>query len=119
MSRGFTYATAKPFNPMSGKPLFRPAHQVMGTSEQRKAEWALAIAVRDVAATEQQYIVACAELGKANACGKLYGRLWQRPAIKAAAFRLINRARAQRRAALKALATAQAAILAFAPAEAV
>lgn len=116
MSRGFTYATAtsaKPCNPMAGKPLVRPAHQVFGYSAQQKAEWALAIAVRDLAGIERNYAACCAELGKANAC-----RLVQRAAAKASAFRLINRSRAQRRTALKALAVAQAAMLAFAPVEA-
>ncbi len=52
--------------------------------------------------------------GKANS----YGRVNMRAAYKATAFRQINKARAQRRAALKALAVAQAAMLAFAPVEA-
>ncbi len=118
MSHGFIYATAtpaKPRNPMSGKPLLRPAHQVFGPSAQDRAEWALAIAVRDLAGAESYCASACVELGKANACGKLYGRLSQRAAAKSSAFRLINRARAQRRAAVKALAAAQAAVLVFAP----
>jgi hypothetical protein len=113
MSHGFIYATAnrsKPCNPMSGKPLVRPAHQVFGYTAQQKAEWALAIAVRDIAAIERHYTACCAELGKANAC-----RPSQRAAAKSSAFRLINRARAQRRAAVKALIAAQAAVLAFAP----
>lgn len=121
MSRGFTYANtnpAKPCNMLSGVPLLRPAHRVFGYDAKQKAEWALAIAVRDHTASERQYVVACAELGRANRCGQVYGRLAQRPAAKAAAFRMINRARAARRAALKALAAAQAAMLAFAPAEA-
>ena len=116
MSHGFPYVTAtpaKPCNPMAGKPLLRPAHQVFGYSAQQKAEWALAIVVRDLAGIERNYAACCAELGKANAC-----RAAQRAAAKASAFRLINRARAQRRAALKALAAAQAAMLAFSPAEA-
>ena len=114
MPYGFTYATAnrsKPCNPMAGKPLIRPAHQVFGYTAQQKAEWALAIAVRDLAGIERNYTACCAELGKANAC-----RLSQRAAAKAGAMRMINRARAQRRAAVKALAAAQAAVLAFAPA---
>ena len=113
MPHGFTYATAnrsKPCNPMAGKPLVRPAHQVFGYTAQQKAEWALTIAVRDLAGIERNYTACCAELGKANAC-----RLSQRAAAKASAMRMINRARAQRRAAVKALAVAQAAVLAFAP----
>ena len=118
MSRGFTYVTAtpaKPRNPLSGIAPVRPAHRVFGYSEQQKAEWALAIAVRDVTGAETHYTACCAELGKANA----YGRIARRAEYKASAMRLINRARAQRRAALKALAVAQAAMLAFAPVEAV
>lgn len=113
MAHGFTYATAtpgKPCNPMSGKPLVRAMSAVFGPSAQDRAEWALAIAVRDIAAIERHYAACCAELGKANAC-----RRFQRAAAKAGAMRLINRARAERRAAVKALAAAQAAVLAFAP----
>ncbi len=87
--RGFTYATAtpaKPCNLLSGVALIRPAHRVLG------------------------YTVCCAELGKANA----YGRVNMRAAYKATAFRQINKARAQRRAALKAVAAAQDALLALA-----
>ncbi|MGI4941840.1 MAG: hypothetical protein ACRYHQ_14980 [Janthinobacterium lividum] len=118
MSRGFTYANAnpaKPCNMLSGVPLLRPAHRVFGYSAQQRAEWALAIAARDVASAERHYAVCCAELGKANA----YSRKNMRASYKASAMRLINKARAQRRAVLKALAAAQAAMLAFAPVEAV
>lgn len=114
MSRNFTHATmtpAKPCNPIAAKQLFRPAHQVFGYSAQQKAEWALAIAVRDLAGADCHYTACCAELDKANA----YGRVSLRASYKASAFRLINRACAQRRAALKALAVAQGAMLAFAP----
>ena len=111
--RGFTYATAtpaKPCNLLSGVALIRPAHRVLGYTAQQKAEWALAIAVRDLAGAERHYTVCCAELGKANA----YGRVNMRAAYKATAFRQINKARAQRRAALKAVAAAQDALLALA-----
>jgi len=117
MSLGFTYANANPAkhcNLLSGVALIRPAHRVLGYTAQQKAEWALAIAVRDLAGAERHYTVCCAELGKANA----YGRVNMRAAYKATAFRQINKARAQRRAALKALAAAQNAMLAFAPVEA-
>ncbi len=117
MSCGLTYANAtpaKPCNMLSGVLLLRPAHRVFGYSAQQKAEWALAIAVRDGAGAERQYTVCCAELDKANA----YSRVNMQAAYKASAFCLINKARAQRRAALKALAVAQAAMLAFAPVEA-
>lgn len=117
MSHGFTYANAnlaKPCDMLSGVPLLRPAHRVFGYSAQQRAEWALAIAVRDVTGAERQYAVCCAELGKGNA----YSRKTMRAAYKASALRMINKARAQRRAALKALAVAQAAMLAFAPVEA-
>ena len=106
--------SAKPCAMLSGIPLLRPAHRVFGYSAQQKAEWTLAIAVRDVAGAERHYTVCCAELGKANA----YGRKNMRASYKASAMRLINKARAQRRAALKALAVAQGAMLAFAPVEA-
>ncbi len=105
-----TAASAKPCNLLSGVALLRPAHRVFGYKAQQKAEWALAIAVRDLAGAERHYTVCCAELGKANA----YGRVNMRAAYKATAFRQINKARAQRRAALKAVAAAQDALLALA-----
>ena len=117
MSRGFTYATTTPTKPrdmLSGVPLLRPAHRVFGFDAKQKAEWDLAIAVRDAASAESNYAASCRELGKANA----YGRVTRRAEYKASAMRLINKSRARRRAALKALAVAQAAMLAFAPAEA-
>ncbi len=118
MSRGFTYANANPAKPadmFAGVPLLRPAHRVFGYTLQQKAEWALAIAVRDYDASETHYAACCRELGKANA----HGWVARRAEYKASAMRLINKARAMRRAALKALAVAQDAMLAFAPAAAV
>ena len=114
MSRGFTFAipaSSGPSGPASARPVVRPVAKVFGPSAQDRAEWALAIAVRDIAAFDRHHAACCAELGKANAC-----RPWQRAAAKAGAMRLINRSRIQRRAAAKALADAQAAIGALAPA---
>ncbi|MGI4976803.1 MAG: hypothetical protein ACRYG6_07655 [Janthinobacterium lividum] len=115
MAHGFTYANANPAKPadmFAGVPMLRPAHRVFGFTAQQRAEWALAIAVRDHASSERHYAVCCAELGKANA----YSRVARRAEYKASAMRLINKARAARRAAVKALAIAQAAVLAFAQA---
>ncbi len=117
MFRGFTYTTAmpaRPCNSLSGIALVRPARQVFGQTAMQKAEWALAIAICDIAGARRHHDVCCAELGKANA----YGRVSQRAAYKATAFRQTNKARAQRRAALKVLAAAQDAMLAFALVEA-
>jgi hypothetical protein len=111
MSRGFTYAftsTAKPFHALSGTPLLRPAHRVMGYSAQQKAKWALAVAVCDVAGLEKHYAACCAELGKANKGRKPQCRAWQ-----VTAFRQINKARASLRVARRDLVVAQDAVLAL------
>ncbi len=113
MSRGFTFAapaSSRPSGPTSARPLVRSRDRVFGPSERDRAEWALAIAVRDVAALDRHHAACRTELGKANAC-----RPWQRTAAKASAMRLINRARVQRRAAARALAAAQAAVAGCAP----
>jgi hypothetical protein len=80
-------------------------------SEQAKAEWALAITVRDLPICEKGFACACEVLGQVNSVRGPMRRFWQ-----AKAFRDINSARAEIRAARKALAVAQVAMLQFAPA---
>ncbi len=110
-----TYQTRNPlavYNPLRSIPLLRPAAQVLGHSEQVKAEWALAAAQREVEARQGWVAVHCAALGAANRLRGPMRRYWQ-----ANAFRQINSARAHLRAARKALVAAEVAMLAFAPAE--
>ena len=85
----------------------RPAYQVLGWDDRQKAEWALAVATRDVPALEARFVSACAALGAANRMGAMK-RYWQ-----SKAFRSINQARAQLRAARRALEAAQAAMMAM------
>ena len=96
-------------NPLRSIPLIRPAGATFRMSDQDKAEWALQIARRDVPAAEKRYAVYCAALGAANRMRGPMRRHWQ-----AQAFHQINSARAQLRAARKALVTAEAAMLQFA-----
>lgn len=109
-----TYQTRNPLartSPLRSIPLFQAPGRLLPMSEQGKAEWALAIAVRDLPIYEKGFAYACEMLGNANRmCGPMR-RFWQ-----AKAFRDINSARAQLRAARKALAVAQIAMLQFAPA---
>ena len=107
-----TYQTRNPFartSPLRSIPLIRPAGATFRMSDQDKAEWALQIARRDVPAMEKRYAVYCAALGAANRMRGHMRRHWQ-----AQAFRQINAARAQLRAARKALVAAEAAMLQFA-----
>ena len=97
-------------NPLRSIPLVRPAATVMGHSDASKADWALQIARRDVAALEGGTAYRYAVLGQANKVRGYMRRHWQ-----AKAFRAINVHRAQLRAARKALVAAEAAMLAFAP----
>ena len=98
------------FSPLRSIPLIRPATGIIPRSDQSKAEWALAIARRDVPVLEQRFAVYCAALGQANRMKGAMKRHWQ-----AQAFRQINSARAQLRGARKALVAAEMAMLAFAP----
>ena len=101
-------ATADPLRSIA---LFRPAAGAIGRSARQDAEWALAVAHRDVPALEQRYAVYCAALGHANRMRGPMRRHWQ-----AQAFRQISAARAQLRAARKAPVAAETAMLAFAAA---
>ena len=110
---GGTCQTRNPLavhSPLRSMLLFRPAPTVLGMSEQAKAEWALAIARRDIPAVESRVAAYCAALGAANRIPGPMRRFHQ-----AQAFRQINMARAQLRAARKALLAAELAMLAFAP----
>ncbi len=98
-------------NPLRSIPLFRSPSGIVTRSDQSKAEWALAIARRDVPALEQRFAAYCAALGQANRMRGPMKRHWQ-----AQAFRQINAARAQLRTARKALVAAETAMLAFVPA---
>ncbi len=63
------YQTTNPLartNPLRSIPLIRPAAGIIPRSDQSKAEWALAIARRDVPLLEQRFAVHCAALGAAN-----------------------------------------------------
>ena len=107
-----TYQTRNPLartNPLRSIPFMRPAAAVLGITDQAKAEWALMIARRDVPLLEECYAFYCAALGSANKLRGPMRRHWQ-----AKAFRQINSARAQLRAARKALVAAEAAMLQFA-----
>ena len=107
-----TYQTRNPLartNPLRSIPFMRPAAVVFGPTNREKAEWALTIARRDVPLLERKVWVYCAALGNANRVRGPMRRHWQ-----ANAFRQINSARAQLRAARKALAAAEAAMLFFA-----
>ena len=96
-------------SPLRSIPVIRPAGATFRMSDQAKAEWALQIACRDVPALEKRYAVYCAALGGANRLRGPMRRHWQ-----AKALRQINAARAQLRAARKALVAAEAAMLQFA-----
>ena len=107
-----TYQTRHPLartSPLRSLPLIRPAGATFRMSDQAKAEWALQIARRDIPAAEKRYAVYCAALGSSNRMRGPMKRHWQ-----AQAFRQINSARAQLRAARKALIAAEAAMLQFA-----
>ena len=110
-----TYQSTNPLartNPLRSISLPRPAAHVLGSTAQRHAEWAIAIVRRDIPLLEQRYAVYCRALGAANRMKGAMRRHWQ-----AQAFRQINSARAQLRAARKALVVAETAMLAFAPLE--
>ena len=107
-----THQTSNPLartNPLRSISFARPAAAVLGITDQARAEWALMITRRDVPLLEQRYAVYCAALGSANRLKGPMRRHWQ-----AKAFRQINSARAQLRAARKALVAAEAAMLQFA-----
>ena len=106
-----TYQTRNPLartSPLRSIPLIRPAASVLGVSDQFRAEWALQIARRDVPLLEARYAVYCAALGDVNRLRGPMRRHWQ-----SKAFRQVNSARAQLRAARKALVAAEAAMLQF------
>jgi hypothetical protein len=107
-----TYHSRNPLaraNPLRSLPLIRPAGATFRMSDQDRAVWPLQIARRDVPLLEKRYAVYCAALGAANRMRGPMKRHWQ-----AQAFRQINAARAQLRAARKALVVAEAAMLQFA-----
>ena len=96
-------------NPLRSISLIRSAAGIIRNTAQQDAEWALAIARRDVPVLEKRYAVYCAALGAANRMRGPMRRHWQ-----AKAFRQINVARSQLRAARKGLVAAEAAMLQFA-----
>ncbi len=107
-----TYQTRNPLartNPLRSLPLYLSTARIVPRTAQQDAEWALAIARRDLPTCEKRFTVYCAALGSANRMRGPMRRHWQ-----AKAFRQINVARAQLRAARKALAAAETAMLTFA-----
>jgi hypothetical protein len=100
-------------NPLRSLPLFRPVYLVLGVTEQQKAEAELHSARHAVPILEDGYAAACAALGQANRMRWPQRRVWQ-----ARAFRSINRARAELRAAKKRLTAAERAMAIFAIAKA-
>ena len=109
-----SYQTRDPLavhNPLRSVPFSQPAYQVMGWSPLQKAEFALITARQNLAGLAGGVEHACKALGRANRMRTGMRRYWQ-----GQAFRAINTARARQRRALKALAAAEAAMLALAPA---
>jgi hypothetical protein len=106
--------TAKSGRPTSAALPFsiRPAHEVLGWTELQKADWALARDRIALAAAEANYSAACKELGLSN---KMRNKTLRRINV-AAAFRMINRARADIRRARAAIAASEAALAALSPA---
>jgi hypothetical protein len=107
------------FTAKSGRPIearlpfsIRPAYQVMGWTDEQKAEWALARDRISLAAAEANFAAACKELGLSN---KMRNKTLRRINV-AAAFRMINRARADIRRARAAIAASEAALAALSPA---
>ena len=108
-----TYRSTNPLartSPLRSIPLYQAPGRIVPMTDLAKAEWALAIAVRDPPIFEQRYAVACAALGDANRMRGSMRRYWQ-----AKAFRSINAARAQLRAGRRALEAAQTAVQLAAP----
>jgi hypothetical protein len=101
--------TAKSGRPMDASVPFqaRPAHEVMGWTDGQKAAWCIARDRNALAAAAANYAAACAALGQAN---RHQNKALRRINV-AAAFRMINWARADMRAARKALTVSETAAL--------
>jgi hypothetical protein len=101
--------TAKSGRPIEARLPFsvRPAHEVLGWTADQKAAWCVERDRLALAAAEANYVAACKELGLSN---RMRNKILRRVNV-AAAFRMINRARAAIRAARRALAASEIAVL--------
>jgi precorrin-2 methylase len=97
-------------NTLRSIPLIRHVDTVMAWSDQRVAEWNLAIAQQCVDQRTRHLASAYKMLGDANRAPRQLRRIW-----KGNAFRRINENRALLRVARIELVTAQSAMMAFAP----
>ena len=95
-------------NPLRSIPLFKPAATVLAPGVRQVLEANLKAARVSIATSTEHLAAACASLGRAN---RLKG--YARRRYQGEAFRWINRARANLRAARKALAAAEAGLLAL------
>jgi hypothetical protein len=110
MSTYQAHTAAARANTLRSIPLFRHVDSVMPWSDQRVAEWNLAIARQCVDQRTKQLASAYKMLGDANRGPRQLRRIW-----KGNSFRKINESRGLLRAARIELVAAQAAMLTVVP----